>query len=395
VCSFATTACTGEIESESGNDETTEDVAAQEQFLADVEPDRAGEFAAFDAGDDGLSPPDFSAPIPHAIPAGEYKNQLVSPRGRPITCPDPSMIDSPHGGYRYFLICTSDYDSNSFPIRKSNDLVHCHNVGYVFPSGHHPAWAMAPVAGGRYWAPEIYRIHGQWVVYFATKRNSDGSMVIGVATATALRDNWSTHVLHHSGEFNHLNDSHHQEVSGGVIDPSVMRATDGTLYLYYAKQSNQIWAGRLTPDGLTLASDIQFLFDVGADNAWEHDDQGHGCVEGPEPFMTGGKYYVLYSGASTWDGSYTVGVAVSDRPTGPFQKMSGPILHSGRGFIATGHSSHPVRGPNGEMYLLYHSLRHPSHVSNDRKLMLDRFNWQGMWPIVNDGAPSAQPEPLP
>ena len=368
-----------------------EDTAAEDQFLADVTPDTAQEDADFDLGDSGLDPATVETqPMPFGVTM--YRNPVKDPQGAPMTCPDPSVVDAPRNGFRYFLVCTSDHDANSFPIRKSKDLVHWVNVGYVFPRGHHPSWAKTPETGGRYWAPEIYRIAGTWVVYFAANRH-DGQMEIGVATATALRGPWSSHVLHHSGEFNAINDSHHQEVSGGVIDPSVQRGLDGNLYLYYCKQSNQIWGGRLSADGLTLHSDIQFLF--GVNQGWEHDKQGNGVTEGPEPFLANGTYYLIYSGASTWDGSYALGVAASNNPLGPFTKHDGPILHSGRGFIAPGHSSHPVRGPNGQLYLLYHSLREPSHVSNDRKLMLDRFDFQGMWPIVHDGEPSSGAKVIP
>lgn len=369
--------------------ETPQDIAAQDDFLATITPDVSGEDATFDAGDDGVDP---ETPQPIALAANRYENPLRDGAGNPLTCPDPMVIDSPHGGYRYFLICTSDHDYNSFPIRKSNDLVHWQNVGYVFPAGVHPAWARRPIDGGRYWAPELYRIAGKWVVYFATNLPS-GEMVIGVATSTTLRGSWSSHILHKSGEFNHVNIGHDDEYHGGVIDPSVQRGADGQLYLYYAKQSNQIWGGRLSADGLHLQSDIKFLF--GVDYAWERDHDGHGVTEGPEPYRVGGTYYLMYSAASTWDGSYAIGVATSNGPLGPFTKKPQPILRSGRGFIAPGHSSHPVRGPDGNLYLLYHALRTPSHTSNDRKLMLDRFDVVGGWPLVNDGEPSNQVHATP
>jgi arabinan endo-1,5-alpha-L-arabinosidase len=374
--------CTTDI-----TDESEDDLAAQQQFIADITPDTTSEIA-IDDGDDVGDDIGATAALPIADPfvRQTYNNALVDEHGTPLTCPDPSVSDSPSGGYRYVLVCTSDYDRNAFPIRKSNDLVHWKNVGYVFPEGEQPSWATPMTSGGRYWAPEIFRIGGTWVVYFATKRKGDGQFVIGVASAATLRGHWSSHILHERGEFNNVSSDH--ENAGGVIDPSVMRAADGTLYLYYAKQSNQIWVGKLSSDGMKLQSDIDFLF--GVDQTWEKT-----CVEGPEPFMSGGNYFVLYSGASTWDGSYAVGVAESSAPTGPFMKKGPPILHSGRGFIATGHSSHPVRGPDGNLYLLYHSLRTPSHSSNDRKLMLDRFNWDGEWPVVHDGEPSSGPQSVP
>lgn len=387
LASLLVAACTTDITG-GADEETAADITAQEQFVDEITPDTTSEIAVLDGddlGDDIGATADLSPEVQPFLKT-TYKNALVDDHDKPLTCPDPSVSDSPSGGYRYFLVCTSDYDRNSFPIRKSNDLVHWKNVGYVFPEGAQPSWATPMRSGGRYWAPELFRIGGKWVVYFATKRKDDGEFVIGVATSTTLRGTWTSHILHQRGEFNNVNP--HHENAGGVIDPSVMRAADGTLYLYYAKQSNQIWVGRLSSDGMRLQSDIDFLF--GVDQPWEKT-----CVEGPEPFMSGGKYYVLYSGASTWDGSYAVGVAESSSPTGPFTKKGPPILHSGRGFIATGHSSHPVRGPDGNLYLLYHSMRTPSHTSNDRKLMLDLFNWDGTWPIVHDGEPSSGVKPVP
>lgn len=385
IALLVVTACTDDITG--GDEETAADLAAEQQFMDDITPDTTAETAVLDGEDDG-DDIDLTADLPAIQPdaASTYKNALVDPHGSPITCPDPSVSDSPSAGYRYFLVCTSDYDSSSFPIRKSNDLVHWENVGYVFPAGKHPSWAMEMGKGGRYWAPEIFRIAGKWVVYFATKRKGDGQFVIGVATSDTLRGTWSAHILHQSGEFNSVDSNH--ELSGGVIDPSVIRGLDGKLYLYYAKQSNQIWVGTLSDDGMQLETNVHFLF--GVTEAWEHT-----CVEGPEPFTSGGKYYLLYSGASTWDGTYAVGVAEADAPYGPFTKRGPPILHSGRGFIATGHSSHPTRGPDGNLYLLYHSLKKPSHVSNDRKLMLDRFNWDGAWPLVHDGEPSSGVQQVP
>jgi beta-xylosidase len=374
-------------------DQTAADIQEQQDFIADITPDLIGEIAMDDGEDygDDIGMTANLSPVELPLAHGTYQNEIKNAQGDPMTCPDPSVSDSPMGGYRYFMVCTSDYNHNSFPIRKSNDLVHWKNVGFVFPDGDHPGWALDVGQGGRYWAPELYRIGGQWVVYFGTRRKSDGEFVIGVAWSATLRGHWSSRILHTRGEFNDVNSN--KEFVSGVIDPSVMRGADGNLYLYYAKQSNQIWVGQLSADGLHLQSNIHYLFGVSED--WEK--AGNGCVEGPEPFMFNGMYYLLYSGASTWTGSYAVGVAVATNPMGPFVKRGPPILQSGRGFIAPGHSSHPTRGPDGNLYLLYHSLRQPSHTSGDRKLMLDRFNTDadGIWPIVHDGEPSSGDKPVP
>ena len=66
--------------------------------------------------------------------------------------------------------------------------------------------------------------------------------------------------MHQSGEFNGVDSDH--ELSGGVIDPSVMKGADGKLYLYYAKQSNQIWVGTLSAGWLAHVGGPRALIGV-------------------------------------------------------------------------------------------------------------------------------------
>jgi beta-xylosidase len=341
-----------------------------------------------------------------AAGALRYHNPLrLSGSASALSCPDPSVIDARRGRYRYYAVCTSDYNRDAFPIVGSHDLVHWFNVGHVFPNGHQPWWALASTGrdgDGRYWAPEIYRIAGRWVVYFAAVYNparvdlrlsgrhrvAAGTMVIGVATSSSLRGGWSTRILHYRGQFNAV--SAEQENNGGAIDPSVVRdPRSGQLYLFWAVQHSQIWVGKLSASGLALGSRIHLV--LVADQSWEWDPVTHlWTIEAPEPFYERGRFYLLYSGASTWNASYAVAVAVSAQAkdsTQPFVEGAHPILRSGAGFFGPGHASHPIRGPDGNTYVLYHATSKPApfHVSADRKLMLGRVNWSGGAPIVNDG----------
>ncbi len=337
-----------------------------------------------------------------------YTNPLHNAAtGAPLSCPDPSVVDARTGGWRYYMVCTSNYEPNAFPIRESRDLIHWRLAGYVFPYGHQPWWAVRPAGGpegGRYWAPEIFRIHDHWVVYFAAQYNparvglqipgegpaAPGTMVIGVASASSLGGPWHTRILHYRGQFNAVGASqkHQQEHIGGSIDPSVVRdQRTGQLYLFWADQATQIWAGKLSDDGLALAPPAHEVLQVG--RRWECDPATNCTVEGPEPFYHDGRFYLLYSGASTWDATYAVGVASSADPLrDPFVKLASPILRSGHGFLGPGHSSHPVQGPDGRTYLLYHAQRSPSHRSENRLLMLERLHWDGTYPAVGRGMPT-------
>jgi arabinan endo-1,5-alpha-L-arabinosidase len=345
-----------------------------------------------------------SAALASPSTALRFRNPLRDPRtGRGLSCPDPSVIGASRGGFRYFMVCTSDKAENAFPIWKSKDLVRWQRSGSVFPGRGHPWWALPPgPAGGKYWGPEINRIGARWVIYFAASydrsrvdlRLLDGSHVaprthvIGVASAASLAGPWRTRLLHFRGQYNGVNPE--QERYGGAIDPSMVRdPRTGQLYLFWADQSDEIWVGELSTDGLSMQPHIHRA--LAQDEAWQCDEQNKACtIEGPEPFYRDGRFYLMYSGANTWDASYAVGVAASAEPmdpSHPFVELGRPILSQGHGFIGPGHSSHPIVGPDGNNYVLYHAETRPSpdHISSNRLLMLGRVSWVGGWPLINGG----------
>jgi GH43 family beta-xylosidase len=317
---------------------------------------------------------------PPAHAALRYSNPLNDPKtGRALSCPDPHVIDLKKRGFRYIMVCTTDLAANGIAIKRSRDLVHWYPAGYVFPRKRQPWWAR-----GRFWAPEIYRIHGRWLVYFAGSVNSGkarlplktGTMVLGVATSPALHGPWRTRILHYGGQLG-------GERPGGTIDPSVARnPLTGRLYLFWARQSTQIWSGRLSPDGLRLLKGVRLV--IKPSKSWECHPN---CViEAPEPFFRDGSLNLLYSGSSTWDASYALGLALGTDPlSGTFAKLDQPVLRTGSRFIGPGHSSQPVTGPDGRTYVLYHALTapDPGHLSSRRVLMLAPASGVGAQLVVN------------
>ncbi len=389
----------------------------EKTFVAQITADTRDEDAAYDGGDSGFD----AVPISGSVARGgaTYTNPLLSHIESRFECPDPSVVDTRQRTYRYVMVCTSGPSPSGYYIRKSNDLAHWHNVGFVFPQGHWPSWAKP-----NFWAPEIYRLHGRWLVVFAaelTDAQADryhvahGTMVVGAATARHLRGAWSPYILHRAHEFapSQENFGH-----GGAIDPSLVRGADGQLYLFWAVQMTEIWAGRLSEQAngtLELSSDIHKVLCTGkycsaqdparAPQPWEEDPKnGKSTAEGPEPFLaTDNHIYLMYSGANTWDGTYAVGIAraQTENPLDGFDKREpdARILRSGGQALGPGHGSHPVIGPNGDEYLLYHAQISQTGGSRARKLMLDRFDWSNQggldWPLVNGGKPSLSPEPVP
>jgi arabinan endo-1,5-alpha-L-arabinosidase len=342
-----------------------------------------------------------TTPVATPAPPLSYHNPLRDPTtGGPLPCPDPSVTEAPTTPVSYALVCSSGFNSQALPIYVSPDLVHWQASGFVFPHGHQPWWAVNSTgyhAGGRFWGPEINRIGGRWVIYFAAEYNAakldleipgqgrmtPGRMIIGFAVATSLAGPWQTGVLHYAGQFNGVSAARENLVP--AIDPSLLRdPVTGQLYLYWSDQPAQIWAGELSPSGTTLGPQIRLVLQ--SSEPFECDPVDRLCtVEAPEPLYANGRFYLLYSGASTWDASYDVGVASSADPLGPFAKLGQPILSQGDGFYSTGHTSEPVLGPDGNSYILYHARTSPGvqRPSATRYLMLGRFGWANGWPTIS------------
>jgi arabinan endo-1,5-alpha-L-arabinosidase len=336
-----------------------------------------------------------------ALAADDYVNPLLGVGGGSYAeCPDPNVR---RFGANYFMVCTSPeigQSPNAFPIHWSPDLVTWHLIGYVFSPTSHPRWAKAPGAGTFYWAPELNRVNDKWVVTFAATSSDPSkhdSMAIGAASADAIAGPWTATdeplVSQGDGSIPGAGDA-----TSGRIDPTLVRDTaTGALYLYYVYQPEYVHVAQLADDGLSVVRGTDKALELttgqafGATLPWEHDSGGHGVVEGVEAHLKNGEFQLLYSGASTWDGTYAVGVAKASAPYGPFEKRGDPILRSGATgrLVGPGHSSQWVTGPNGLTYLLYHvQIRGQTGHSEPRLLALDELSFDSAgWPTVGDGEP--------
>jgi beta-xylosidase len=247
---------------------------------------------------------------------------------------------------------------NAFTIQGSNDLIHWHLQGYVFPARHQPWWAVHSTGhwpGARYWAPNLQYIRGRWVVYFAAQVNLNrvslhpgagaevgaGTFAVGVAWSKNLFGGWQTKILHYRGEDNLW--SSDPGLYGGAIDPGEVRdPRSGQRWLFWAEQPASVWSAKLSPDGLTLDRTVHMVLWVW-NPGWDcNPADGHCTVEGPAAFYYDNRFYLFFSGASTRDASYAMGAAVSRDATSGFQRLPGPILRRGRVWIGPGGGQVPV-----------------------------------------------------
>jgi magnesium chelatase subunit D len=92
---------------------------------------------------------------------------------------DPAVLRTEDG---YRLVVTSNDAPDAFPILRSRDLRDWMLAGFVFPRGQAPAWAITGEGVADFWAPELHRVGGGYLLCF-TARNHERELCIGLARA--------------------------------------------------------------------------------------------------------------------------------------------------------------------------------------------------------------------
>ncbi|PZG00225.1 family 43 glycosylhydrolase [Micromonospora deserti] len=285
------------------------------------------------------------------------------------------------------------------PTARSADLVDWTYVGDAFGADQRPPYA-APGAG--YWAPDVRRVDGRWVMYVTvtdtTASAEGGDFAIGAATAPTPTGPWT---------FADQPVVAPRPGGGGgwlwTIDPSQFTDVDGRHYLYYGSYYGGVSVTELSPDGLRAVGEPTL---VAIDNKFE----------GSYVLRHDGWYWLFASTANCCAGpatGYSVHVGRSRSPGGPFVDRHGvsltasraggtPVLtQNGNRWIGTGHNGF-LTDLSGQDWIVYHALdRADPYLDepfgiNERPMLLDRLDWIDGWPTVNAGAgPSDGTRPAP
>jgi hypothetical protein len=147
---------------------------------------------------------------------------------------DPAVIkvedDKAGGDASYYLLSTSNDAPDSFPIIRSKDLVSWEFAGYVFPRGQKPEWAKEG-EGSDYWAAEMHLVQNEFRVYFVARDKQTGELCIGLARSALPCGPFVADPL--------------PIMKGNRIDPHVFVAEDGSAWLYWKEDNNDIWPALL------------------------------------------------------------------------------------------------------------------------------------------------------
>ena len=252
---------------------------------------------------------------------------------------DPFLLS--YGG-KYYLYCTTQSDeistqvftttsgdTDGFMVWESEDLVNWENKGYCLKKGEN-------VIGDKwFWAPEVTYKDGKFYMVYTAEEH----MAIAVSDSPL-------------GPFYQPEQKWLRE--GKSIDGHILLDDDGTAYLYYVRLGggNRIFVARLTNDLLSIEKEYENCL-IEAESEWETID----CkvAEGPFVLKHNGLYYLSYSCNHTRCKDYAVGYAVSDSPTGPFERYeNNPILYKNKELCGVGHHSFCMSTDGKTLLCAYH-----------------------------------------
>ena len=346
-------------------------------------------------------PPDTAqvapGPAQSAVP---YTNPVQSwTSGDPATA-DPSVRRGPDGLY-YMVGSESEYSYSPYhalPIFSSPDLVHWTYLSDVFPTREdYPAWAEDTKTDRiDFWAPDIVFAGGKVYVYFgATQKAPPGDdsndKAIGVAVASSP-----------TGPFTAALEPMVRGTTFRAIDEMVFTDDDGARYLYWGSAFYPLLAQRLADDGLSVTGPVHqvlpshqgsvYFFDT---SLTPYRPNLENLVEAPWVVKRGGWYYLYYSGPNCCGpgADYTVAVARSTSPTGPFDKLTtNPVLSGDERVLAPGHNA-VVTDDAGQDWIVYHAMDRAANPQGDasrRNLYIDPITWKNGWPVVS--GPTSTPQ---
>jgi hypothetical protein len=258
-----------------------------------------------------------------AVPCENVQGNSPGGPAYPFDFPDPDVINA---GGTYFAYGTNSAGGN-IQIIESTDLSHWKTVGDALPK---PAsWAST----GFTWAPGVLRHRRRYLLYYATvERSGPGSkQCVSVATAR-----------HPGGPFVDSSSAPLicQPSLGGSIDPAPYTDASGKPYLTWKSnggsgQPATIWAQPLSASGTAMARRSAPATLLQPSQPWEAS-----VVEGPFMWLSGGSYYLFYSGDNWNSASYAIGVAVCQGPLGPCTKpLGGPLFASNPNMAGPGGAS--------------------------------------------------------
>jgi len=247
-----------------------------------------------------------------------------------------------------------------FPVLRSNDLVHWREIGkaLIRPD---------PSFGDTFWAPEIVRADGEWLLYYSVGWEHRRHQIRVARSEEPC------------GPFVDVAGLTDPDVCPFAIDPHPFRDRDGKWYLFHARDflNDSDDEGRPVRSGTALVvhalDDMTNLAPTGVTVArarwdWQRFASNrpmYGRVfdwhtlEGPFVVLHDGSYYCFYSGGCWQTETYGVDYVVAGSVLGPYSDEGAEkeprVLRTVPGRVmGPGHCS-IVSEPDGRHVVVYHA----------------------------------------
>lgn len=264
-------------------------------------------------------------------------------------------------GDRYWVFPTTSrgYDEQTYlDAFSSTDLVHWEKHPRVLDIADIP-WARRAL-----WAPAPIERNGKYYLYFAANDIQSDEERGGIGVAVADRP---------QGPYRDaLGGPLVSQFHNGAqpIDQDVFIDDDGQAYMYYGgwQHANVV---KLNEDMTSLGTF--------ADGTTYKEITPENYTEGSLMFKRDGKYYMMWSEGGWTGPDYSVSYAVSDSPTGPFERLGTVLEQDPAVARGSGHNS-VLNVPGTDIwYIFYHRRPLSETDGNSRALAYDRmeFNEDG------------------
>lgn len=231
---------------------------------------------------------------------------------------DPSSIV--REGETYYLFFTG----RGVQSKTSTDLLAWTEGPSVFPRRDPPAWTREAVERfrGSMWAPDVIKVGDRYLLYYSVSRFGEQTSAIGLATNTTLDPESPDYAWEDKGPV--IQSSEGDPYN--AIDPSLLLASDGRLWMAYGSYWEGIHLIELDPEtGLRLDEQA-------APKRLAHADS----IEAATLIQRGDYYYLFINHGTCCRGvnsTYHILVGRSESPEGPYLDKEGRDLADGGGTL--------------------------------------------------------------
>lgn len=288
----------------------------------------------------------------------KFQNPII-----PLSLPDPTVVKADDGFF--YLYATEDI--RNLPIYRSSDLVSWSFVGTAFTDATRPQWN----PNGGIWAPDINRINGCYVLYYA-KSEWGGEWTCGIGVASS--DNPQGPFTDHGAMFISEEIGVKNSIDAFYIEDN------GKKYLFWGSFRG-IYGIELTDDGLAIkpGAKLQKIASEQMEATYIH--------------KRGDYYYLFGSAGSCCEGAkstYRVIYGRSKSLFGPYLTKDGKsmldgdfdVLLHGNSFVAgPGHNSEFITDDKGQDWMIYHGYL-MADPDAGRQVFMDKVDWIDGWPQV-------------